>query len=94
MKTIRATNVSDMYEVLGLLDELKMTGEPLGLRVNGKVVAVLEPVEEGDARFDRRRPTEAQLEALRSAAGSWSDEDAEYVLNIINERRNRADQLP
>jgi hypothetical protein len=92
MKTIHVTDVSEMFEVLRLLDEVKMTGEPLALKVNGEIRATLEPADGSDARFRRQPPTEAQLAAFRSAAGSWTDEDAEYVLNIINERRKRADE--
>jgi hypothetical protein len=87
LKTVRDVNVSDMPDVLRLLDDIEHSGEALGLKVHGRVVAILEPAAADDPRIRRRTPSPEAIEAFRSAAGSWSEEQAEYVMRIINERR-------
>ena len=84
-RELRSIDVSDMPELLRAAEEVEATGEPIALRRNDRVVAVMNPAPKTKRR--RKPKTEEQLAAFRSAAGAWKDVDTEALIEYIYEGR-------
>ena len=85
----KTIDISNMPEVIHLVEEVRGTNEPYVLRRAGEEVAILMPATLVVKRRRRvkRAPTEADYEAFRSAAGSWTDVDTDKFLAEIYESR-------
>jgi len=62
-------DVTASPELRRVAEEVRATQEPIVLRLEGEEIAVLSPL--APARHRRRVPTQADIEAAMSAAGSW-----------------------
>ena len=88
VKEFKAIDVDDAPELARVVDEVRHTREPRVLRLHGEDVAVLRPVRRPARRRTSREKTEADYEAFRSAAGSWSDVDTDKLIADIYESRD------
>jgi hypothetical protein len=83
VKELRRLDVSKIPELQRLAQEVADSGEGLVLRDNDTDLAMVAPVK---TRARGRRPrerTQADVEAFRSAAGSWADVDTEELKRWI-----------
>lgn len=87
-------DISEMPELLALVERARTTGVPLELRRGGETMAQLTPPASAKRRRARRVPTQADIEAFRSAAGSWHDVDVEAFKAYIRERRDASSRPP
>ena len=87
VKVIRVVDVSNMPDVVDLVEHVEDTGGTIVLKLRGRVVAVLESADETDPRIRRRALTPEDIAAFRRSAGSWPAESAEIVLRNLAERR-------
>lgn len=94
MKSIDITNRPDLVDAA---EEVRATGEPRLLRRNNEAVAIITPIMPARTRPPkapakrRRKPekmSEADIEAFFSAAGSWSDVDADKLIEDIYAARD------
>lgn len=80
--TLDAIDISEMPELLALVEQLRAAGAPRVLKRGDEEIAVLTPIE-SPAEFPWRSPTAEDYEAFRAAAGGWKDFDAEGFLREI-----------
>jgi hypothetical protein len=77
----RILDVTSIPELLRLAEEVEASGEPYVLRRDREDLAVVVPVSNSDRRPRRpRAKTREDLEAFRSAAGSWRGFDVDRFL--------------
>jgi hypothetical protein len=89
MKDHEPIDISEMPEVAKLVDELSKSDKPRMLRRGEEDVAILTPVASEKQNLEDRKPSPEQLAAARSAAGSWTDFDAEtFIEQIYRDREN------
>ena len=86
VKPIRHVDVSGNAELLRLAEEVASTGESVVLQKDSVELATLEPATPG-RKWQPKRPTAADIEAFRSAAGSWSDVDVDEFMKYVYEGR-------
>jgi hypothetical protein len=83
VKEMRHVDVSNNPELKRLAEEVAESGIGLVLHdANTKLATVL-PAKTTSQRRRGRERTEADVEAFRSAAGSWSDLDTEEIKRWI-----------
>jgi hypothetical protein len=85
-------DVSEMPEVIRLIEAASKSGKSIELKRGSDVVATLSTTPSEPGAFARRAMTEAQIASLRSAAGSWKEFDSEAFLKHIYEERDRDDR--
>lgn len=84
----RPIDVTDVPELRRLAEEVSTTNEPRLLCRGNESLAVGLPVRRPAAkRRTRRALTEVDLEAFRSAAGSWQGVDVDAFLDAVAESR-------
>jgi len=89
----KAIDISDVPDILRLAEEVRRAGEPRVLRRDGEDLAMVVPLPRAKkSRF--KKPTEADLEAFRSAAGGWSDIDTDKLIENIYESRRISTRPP
>jgi antitoxin (DNA-binding transcriptional repressor) of toxin-antitoxin stability system len=76
---VTAIDISNMPELLDLVQEVEATQKPRELRRDNKPVALLTPIIENTEKWKKIKP----------AFGSWSDADADTL--IANIQRWRAE---
>ena len=86
-RELRPIDVSSIPELLRIAEEVGKSGEARVLRSDDKDLAVVVPVARAARPSARRRRTKADIEAFRSAAGSWKDVDTDKLLADIYEGR-------
>ena len=91
LKTIDITNIP---ELVRLAEEVRTSNEPRVLRCANEDVAVVMPPKPARTSRRGRRPSAADYEAFRSAAGGWKDVDTEAFKEYIYERRRRSSRPP
>jgi hypothetical protein len=91
-RTYKPVDISGLPELVRLAEEVRDLDEPRLLRVGEDDIAVLVPLR-GASRKQRRK-TEAELNATRSAAGSWADIDTDQLVEDIYARRRISDRPP
>jgi hypothetical protein len=80
-------DVSDASELLELAEEVHRSRTPRILRHDGEDLAMVVPLARSRTS-PLKKPTAADLEAFRSAAGGWSDIDTDTLIeNIYRARR-------
>jgi hypothetical protein len=90
-RELRPVDVTSIPELLKLAEEVGASGESRILRRDNKDLAVLMPVSR--ARSRTRPPhSKKDLDAFRSAAGSWKDVDIDKFLE--NSEASRASSRP
>jgi hypothetical protein len=90
-----AVDVSASPELWRLAEEVRSTGKPLVLRNGTDMIAVVVPYGRRHTPRPRRRPpTERDIAAFRSAAGSWSEVDVDRFLAETYAARDVPDERP
>jgi hypothetical protein len=79
--TITPVDISNMPELLDLVEEVEATKTPRELKRDDKVVAVLSPVVQTEK--DAPRPINAAWQKSFAAIGSWNDLDADKLIADI-----------
>jgi hypothetical protein len=74
-------DIDDEPQLRRILTAIREGDEPVRLRIAGEEVAVIRPLK--PRRPHRRVISDADLEALRSVAGSWKDVDTDRLLKDI-----------
>ncbi len=88
-------DVSASPELLRLAEEVRATGRRRVLRRDGETLAIIVPFSPGGARPLKKRDLSARdVEAFRSAAGTWSDVDVERLLTDVYAARDVPDERP
>ena len=88
-------DIGSSPELLRLAEEVRSTGKPRVLRRDGEALAMIVPLSTRDARGLKQRALSARdVEAFRSAAGTWSDVDVERFLADIYAARDVPDERP
>jgi hypothetical protein len=88
-------DVSASPELLRLAEEVRSTGKPRVLRRDGEALAMIVPLSPKGARGLRKRALSARdIDAFRSAAGTWSDVDVERFLMDVYAARDVPDERP
>ena len=102
-KPLESIDVSDLPDLLRIVDEVRAGARPRLLRRGAEPLAVLTPVEAGTAESvarlgraaksrRRRQFTAADWAAFRSAAGSWADVDTDKLIEDIYAARDAGDR--
>jgi len=86
---LKPTAIDEWPDVQRLAEHAAATGEPLLLQRDGKDVAVIVTVELAKDHGLREAVTEADLAAMKAAAGAWADLDTDAMIEEIYERRGR-----
>jgi hypothetical protein len=90
----RPMDISNVPELLRLVEEVRRNAEPRVLRRDSEDLAILTPVKAAPRRKPRRVKTKADYEAFLSAAGSWKDVDTDKLIADIYESRRRSYRPP
>ena len=87
-RKLKRIDISDIPELLSIVEEVRNSGEARVLGRNGEDLAVIRPVEPALRPRLRRARTKADYEAFRSAAGGWKDLDTDgLITDIYADRR-------
>jgi len=88
-RQLEPLDISDLPDVVRLVEEVREAHAPRVLRWKNEDVAVLMPAPARKRRRRRdRKPSEKDLEIFRSSAGGWADMDTETLkANIYADRR-------
>jgi hypothetical protein len=73
-------DISQMPDLVDMVEEVKATNTPREFRRDNKPVAVLSPILEHEAEWDN-------IKQSLAAIGSWSDIDADKVITDIERWR-------
>jgi hypothetical protein len=85
---LKYIDISNVPELLSIVEEVRNSQEPRVLRRDSEDVAVLMPVPSTPQHRAKRIKSKADYEAFRSAAGGWKDEDTDTLIkNIYEDRR-------
>src|SRR5437660_4854732 len=87
-------DISNMPDLLRLVQDVEATKKPRKLVRNNKPVAVLIPTNTSLSPKKERPKTKADYEAFRSAFGSWSDVDTVTLLKNIYADRRKTNPRP
>jgi hypothetical protein len=91
----RVIDVEDVPELERIINVVREGQEELGLRQHGEEVALISPLPVPARRGRKRIVTEAELEAIRAAAGGWKGlVDTEKLLEDIYSDRDIGDRPP
>ena len=91
MSSSDSVDISGMPDVIRLVEEAAQSDRPLVLRRGEKIVATMQPTTPDS---DTEELTESQIQALRSAAGAWTDFDSEAFLERVYSERDTSDRPP
>src|SRR4051812_37665093 len=90
---IDTLDIDAMPELSRIADEVAATGRPRALRRDGVEIAVVQPIR--SPRLRRRKPSEKDVEAFLTSAGSWKDNvDVDQFLKDVYESRDRPSRPP
>lgn len=70
MRQPTSIDVTDIPELRRIAEEVRDTREPVVLLTEVGEIAVLVPIQQQERR-PHRRPSQAEIDAVMSAAGSW-----------------------
>lgn len=93
-RALRAIDISNMPELLRLVEEVRETEEPRVLRRDSEDVAILMPTKPSSKRKSKAAKTKADYEAFRAAAGGWKDVDTEKLIEDIYADRRVSNRPP
>ena len=84
VKQVRRIDVSKSADLRRLAEEVAASGESVILEENSLELATIVP---STAKWRPKKPTKEDIEAFRSAAGSWHDVDVDEFMKYIYEGR-------
>ncbi len=84
-KELKTIEISNMPEVLRIVDEVRKSKTPRILSRRRKALAVLRPLE--DKRKRAKSKAKKKFEAFLASAGSWKDVDTDKLIKDIYESR-------
>ena len=88
-------DISNMPELVRLVEELKTTNTPRLLKKDSKDVALLIPVDSAAKSKRKAGKTQADFEAFKSSAGGWKGlVDTEKLKRDIYESRKISTRSP
>jgi len=92
-KEIKRINIASLPDLLRLAEEARNDNRTFVLVDNGEEIARLTPTTKAQGRS--RHPSAADVEAFRSAAGSWKDVDVDKFLadNYESRRVSTSDRV-
>lgn len=93
-RKVKSVDISKYPELVRLAENTREHGESWVLRRGDEELAVVVPLEPGYLEDSGRPRTTEDLEAFRSAAGSWRDEDTETFLKNNYESRQISRKPP
>lgn len=82
-RELTAVDISDIPEILRLVEEVRRTNQPRVLRAASEDVAVLVPAKPRAKRRGRRGKSGADMEAFWSSFGGWQDVDTDKLIEDI-----------
>ena len=93
---MQSIDITSMPDLERLADEVRASNQPVALQRNHETVAILMPAKGAAARSRRTKtPTEADIEAFLSSAGSWKGiVDTEKLKQDIYESRRMSSRPP
>ena len=83
-------DISNMPDLVRIVEEVKTTKQPRVLKRDSESVAVLMPMETTVPSKKKGTNAKVGYEAFRAAAGSWKDVDVEHFKAAIYESRRRS----
>lgn len=86
-------DISDVPDVLRMVEEVRRAGEPRVLQRDGEDLAVVVPLPR-ERKSRGSKPTPEDIEAFRSAAGGWADVDTDTLIENIYESRRLSTRPP
>lgn len=94
-RELRPIDISDIPELLRLVEELRKGDEPRVLRRDSEDLAILTPVKGLSKRRAKRAKNKTAYEAFLSSAGSWKGiVDTDKLVADIYESRRRSSRPP
>ncbi len=89
-KELKAIEISNMPEVLRIVNEVRKTRTPRVLSRRKKPLAILRPIE----KKRKRTKSKDDYEAFLASAGSWADVDTDKLIEDIYESRRISSRPP
>lgn len=94
-KELKPIDISNVPEVLRLVEEVRKNAEPRLLRRDSEDLAILTPVMPARKHVTRRAKTKEDYEAFLSSAGSWKGlVDTDKLVADIYESRRLSSRPP
>jgi hypothetical protein len=93
-KELKRIDISAVPELLNIAEEVRRTKEPRLLRRASEDMAILMPIKTIHKRRTSVAKSKADIEAFRSAAGSWADVDTDKLVEEIYESRRHSSRPP
>ena len=94
-KKLKPIDISNVPELLRLVEEVRKNAEPRLLRRDSEDLAILTPVMPARKRVTRRAKTKEDYEAFLSSAGSWKGlVDTDKLVADIYESRRLSSRPP
>jgi hypothetical protein len=90
---MQSIEVGGSPELLRIAEDVRRGGAPRVLRHHGEDLAVIVPLPRA-GKLRGRKPSAADYEAFRSAAGSWADVDTDKLIEDIYATRARSNRPP
>ncbi len=88
-------DISDMPELLRIVEEVRRTAKPRLLRRDSEDMAILMPTKPPSKRKPGRAKTKPDYEAFLASAGSWKGNvDTDKLIADIYESRRRSSRPP
>ncbi len=91
-KELKAIEISNMPEVLRIVNEVRKSRTPRLLSRRRKPLAILRPFI--GKRKRAKSKTKKDFEAFLASAGSWKDVDTDKLIKDIYESRKISSRLP
>jgi hypothetical protein len=91
-ESIGSLDVVGNPDLMRIADEVNVSRASRLLRLNGHPIAKIVPVDADESRAGK--PTADDIAAFRSAAGSWSDIDADALKECIYRAREEGTRPP
>ena len=92
-KTLRTIEISNMPDLVRIVEEVRKSKTPRVLSRRKKPVAVLRPID-GKRKRAKGTKTRKDYEAFLASAGSWKDVDTDKLVRDIYESRRISSRPP
>jgi hypothetical protein len=89
---LKAVDISNVPELLRIVEEVRATNEPRILRRASEDLAILTPAKPGRRWRIGRGKTQTDCEAFRSAVGGWKDVETDKLIADIYADRALSDR--